>query len=84
MEVQEAEAAVSAADLAVVVLVEVRAAAALAAARVPAVASEDRVPAVASEARITIPLITIITVPTSVGASVRAAFTAEAAVAQAR
>ena len=83
MEVQEAEAAVSAAALAVAVLVEVRAAAALAVARVPAVASEDRAPAV-SEARITIPLITIITVPTSVGALVRAAFTAEAAVARAR
>ena len=83
MEVQEAEAAVSAAALAVAVLVEVRAVAALAAARVPAVASEVRAPA-DSEARITIPLITIITVPTSVGASVRAAFTAEAAVAQAR
>ena len=74
MEVQEAEAAVSAAALAVAVLVE---------ARVPVVASEDRAPAV-SEARITIPLITIITVPTSVGASARAAFTAEAEVARAQ
>ena len=48
-----------------------------------AVAAEDL--AVAQDRADSIdPLITIITVPTSVGALVRAAFTAEAAVAQAR
>ena len=83
MEVQEAEAAVLAAAPAEAVSVEALAAAAMAA-RVPEVISEVRVRA-DSEVRITVLLITIIiTAPISVGDSVRAAFTAEAAVARAQ
>ena len=82
MEVQEAEAAVLAAAPAVAALVEVHAAVALAAARVPAEDLAVRVPAVLA-AHTTIPLITIIAVPTSVGDLVRADITVEAEVAQA-
>ena len=83
MEVQEAVAADLAAAPAVVALEADRGAEASAEARVP-VDSVDRVRADLA-VRITVLIITIIiTVPISVGDSVRAAFTAEAAVARAQ